>query len=108
MICRDGHGHPSAACDYGIKPVTRQPCSGQTCDEPNEDVRQKKTADRVDQNTNNQVGSGWLKLDSGILKPPTIIEANTENTAGNTSDIMESEITTMKSTTTARIPSEPT
>ena len=122
VICRDGHGHPSSACDFAVKPVTRQPCTGQICDGANEDVRQKKMADSLELESNdNQVTSGWMKLDSGILKPPQprpseavadVIKANTEATiVENTTDIMTKAITeamTTTTTTTPRIPSEPT
>ena len=119
VICRDSSGHPSPACDYAVKPVTRQPCTGQICDGANEDVRQKKMADSLEEaeSNDNQVTSGWMKLDSGILKPPSkpvsVIKANTEDTSvvENTTDIMTKAITEAimtTTTTTPRIPSEPT
>ena len=77
-------------------------------------------ADSLDTVEDNQVTSGWMKLDSGILKPPLprkpvvdVIQANTATatTVENTTDIMTKAITeamTTTTTTTPRIPSEPT
>ena len=28
VICRDGGGYPSNACNFAVKPVSRQPCIG--------------------------------------------------------------------------------
>ena len=52
MICRDGSGYPSTACNFGMKPASRQPCTGLICNEVEkrgetrlvEAARQKKTA----------------------------------------------------------------
>ena len=52
MICRDGSGYPSTACNFGMKPASRQPCTGLICNEVEnrdearqvETARQKKTA----------------------------------------------------------------
>ena len=55
VICRDGSGYPSTACDFAMKPASRQPCTGLICNEVEEGysedggslveaARQKKTA----------------------------------------------------------------
>ena len=48
MICRDGGGYPSNACNFAVKPVSRQPCNGHGLDcvvvEEDEISRQKKGA----------------------------------------------------------------
>ena len=109
VICRDGSGHPSSACDFAVKPVTRQPCTGQICDEANEDVRQKKTA-TLEEHENDQVTTGWMKINSGILKPPAAPVPSTPNTENTTEIMTEAISATVDVATTAkpRIPSEPT
>ena len=110
VICRDGSGHPSSACDFAVKPVTRQPCTGQICDEANEDVRQKKTATLEEED--GEVTTGWMKINSGILKPPKVGLGNTQrpfDTENTTRGIMREAISAPPpETTTTRIPSEPT
>ena len=108
VICRDGSGHPSPSCDFAVKPVTRQPCTGQICDEAEEDVRQKKTA-TLEENEE-EVGNGWMKINSGILKPPKVGNTqrpfdNTENTTNTMKEAISAEPAT---TTKPRIPPEPT
>ena len=48
VICRDGGGYPSNACNFAVKPVSRQPCNGHGLDcvvvEEDEISRQKKGA----------------------------------------------------------------
>ena len=110
VICRDGSGHPSPSCDFAVKPVTRQPCTGQICDEANEDVRQKKTATLEEDD--GEVTTGWMKINSGILKPPKVGLGNTQrpfDTKNTTRGIMREAISAPPlETTTTRIPSEPT
>ena len=68
VICRDGSGYPSTACDFAMKPASRQPCTGLICNEVGEGysedglgnlveaARQKKTAPSEKEDV--QAGSG--------------------------------------------------
>lgn len=70
MVCRDGHGYPSGACDFAMKPLSRQPCTGNDLDcSEKAEAREKKTASSAPSNGDSAT-TGWMKLDSGILKPP--------------------------------------
>ena len=45
VICRDGGGYPSNACNFAVKPVSRQPCIGHGLDCADDEIsRQKKGA----------------------------------------------------------------
>ena len=128
MICRDKAGYPTNACNFAMKPVSRQPCIGVGHDcETDETQRQKKGAaasgeTSEDQNPSGQglATNGWMKLDSGILKvPPPPKVQTTERPLSTVQDdfepsLMEDDTANNENvakgptTEAAVIPSEPT
>ena len=73
-------------------------------------MRQKKTATLEEED--GEVTTGWMKINSGILKPPKVGLGNTQrpfDTENTTRGIMREAISAPPpETTTTRIPSEPT
>jgi hypothetical protein len=96
-----------------MKPVSRQPCTGLIFDceqlEAEADRQKKGVVSSDDAHDDNDVenqGTGWLKLDSGILKPPIIPDSHPERSSTPESEEANNSLEPV--VVIPVIPSEPT